>query len=203
MLEQELQSNNTHNTRIALSKLKLNIFSITDDIILFSGDKRSLTLMMNTFSTYERVCVQQINKLKSSVSLSGNKHIKAITKIEEITRMEYKKLPIKYLGCPLYEGRKNTALFSEIMGKILKRIGGCHTKMLSVGGKAVLIKHVLLSLSVHMLVAIHPPVGVLNQIKKMLNIFFWGGRADFRRLQDICKAFTIKQWWNLKTKNSL
>ncbi|WMV51652.1 hypothetical protein MTR67_045037 [Solanum verrucosum] len=134
--------------------------------------------MMDTLSPYERVCGQQINKLKSSVSLSGNEHIQAITKIEEITRMEYKKLPIKYLGCPPYEGRKNTALFSEMMGKILNRIGGCHTKMLSVGERAVLIKHVLLSLPVHTLAAIHPLVGVLNLIKKMLNKFFSGGQGS-------------------------
>ncbi|XP_049400038.1 uncharacterized protein LOC125864161 [Solanum stenotomum] len=146
------------------------------------GDKRSLTLMMDTLSTYERVCGQQINKLKSSVSLSGNEHIQAITKIEEITRMEYKKLPIKYLGCPLYEGRKNTVLFSEMMGKILNRTGGCHTKMLSVGGRAVLIKHVLLSLPVHMLAAIHPLIGVLNQIEKMLNKFFLRGTNEIKKM---------------------
>lgn len=205
---------------------KINHLAFADDIILFSGGcRKSLDLMMETLSNYERVSGQEFNKLKSSVSLSNKKDEQARQRVEAITGMTYKGFPIKYLGCPLYEGRKNYALFPELMGKILHRIGGWQNKFLSIGGRAVLIKHILSSLSVYTFAAIHPPIGVLNHMEKMFNRFIWGGTsektkthwaswgsmcypceeggASFRRLQDICKAFTVKQWWTLRTTNSL
>ncbi|XP_015167940.1 uncharacterized protein [Solanum tuberosum] len=193
--------------------------------ILMRRMGRSLELMMKVLGNYEKVSGQEVNKMKSSVSLSNKEHSHSKRRIQEITGMTYKSLPIKYLGCPLYEGRKNNALFSGMMSKILHRIGGWQTKFLSIGGRSVLIKHVLLSLPVYTLATIHPPIGVLNQIEKMFNRFLWGGSGEkkkmhwaswnsmcypydeggvsFRRLQDICKAFTTKQWWTLRATNSL
>ncbi|XP_070029287.1 uncharacterized protein [Nicotiana sylvestris] len=75
--------------------------------------------------------------------------------------MEHKEFPIKYLGCPLYVG--------------------WHTKFLSTSGRAILIRHVLLALPVHLLAAIHPPKGVLNQIERMLARFFWGNSEEKKR----------------------
>ncbi|WMV42054.1 hypothetical protein MTR67_035439 [Solanum verrucosum] len=176
-------------------------------------------------STYEKVSGQMVNKQKSSVSISPKEHYQAITKIKEITGIVHKSFPIKYLGCPLYVGRKTTNLFSDMMGKILNKIGGWHTKILSVGGRAVLIKHVLLSMPIYFLAVMQPPIGVMNQIERMLNKFFWGGTYEvkkhhwaswekmcypyeeggvaFRRIHDICAAFTVKQWWNLRARESL
>lgn len=92
------------------------------------------------------------------------------------------------------------------------------------GERSNLVKHVLLSLLVQMLKAIHTSIGVLNHIERMFSKFFSGrykwnqenalaswenlcfpcekGGAGFRRLQDICKAFTVNQWWILRSKKS-
>ncbi|KAH0698662.1 hypothetical protein KY284_012877 [Solanum tuberosum] len=78
---------------------------------------------------------------------------------------------------------------------------------------------------IHLLAAMQPPIGVMNQIERMLNKFFWGGTDEvkkhywaswekmcypyeeggvaFRRIHDICVAFTVKQWWNLRARESL
>lgn len=201
----------------------VNHLAFADDIILFcSGCRKSLTMMMDILSTYEKNSGQLVNKHKSCVSLAPNQQAQEIERIEEITGKNHKDFPIKYLGCPLYIGKKNAAVFSNMISKVLSKIGGWQSKLLSIGERAVLIKHVLLALYVHLLAVIHPPVSVLNQIERMLNRFFWGGTnevkkyhwaswenlgipyeeggADFRRIQDICKAFTTKQWWNLRAK---
>lgn len=88
--------------------------------------------------------------------------------------MEHKEFPIKYLGCPLYVGRKKIAIFSELVTKVLQKISSWHAKFLSTGGRAILIRHVLLALPVHLLAVIHPPKGVLNQIERMLHIIYGG-----------------------------
>ncbi|XP_059306149.1 uncharacterized protein LOC132057525 [Lycium ferocissimum] len=205
---------------------KINHLAFADDIILFSsGCRKSLMLLMETLQTYEEVSGQLINRHKSSVSLASNVEQGAINRVELITGMVHKNFPIKYLGCPLFNGRKNAAVFSEMMNRVLSKINGWHTRFLSSGGKAVLIRHVLLALPIHMLAAVHPPKSVMNQMEKMLNKFFWGGSeeknnyhwsswdnmcypyeeggAKFRKIQDTCNAFTTKQWWNLRTGQSL
>lgn len=103
----------------------INYLAFADDIILFfSGCRKSLELMMGALSTYEKVSGQMVNKQKSSVSISPKEHYQAITRIEEIIGIVHKSFPIKYLGCPLYIGRKTTTLFSDMMGKILNKIRG-------------------------------------------------------------------------------
>lgn len=103
----------------------INHLAFADDIILFSsGCRRSLDMLMNALSIYEKVSGQKINKHKSRVSLSSKAQAHDISRIEEITGIEHKEFPIKYLGCPLYEGRKTNAMFSELTSRILSKIGG-------------------------------------------------------------------------------
>lgn len=80
------------------------------------------------------------------------------------------------------EGRKNSALFSGMMRKILHRIGGWQTKFLTIEGRSVLIKHALLSLPVYTLAKVQPPIGVLNQMEKMFNRFIWSGTDEKKKM---------------------
>ncbi|KAG5606147.1 hypothetical protein H5410_027639 [Solanum commersonii] len=89
-------------------------------------------------------------------------------------------------------------------------------KLLSYGGRAVLVKHVLQCLPIHLLSAVTPPVTVLKQVQSIMAIFFWGWRDErkkyhwaswnklsfpydeggvgMRNLKDVCMAFQYKQW---------
>lgn len=90
-------------------------------------------MLMETLNNYERVSRQKINKSKSRVSLFSKEHDQARQRVEEITGMSYKSLPIKYMGFPLYEGRRHYVMFSEMMSKILYRTGGWKNKLPSIG----------------------------------------------------------------------
>uniref|UniRef100_A0A1U7WDE5 Uncharacterized protein LOC104227439 n=1 Tax=Nicotiana sylvestris TaxID=4096 RepID=A0A1U7WDE5_NICSY len=46
-------------------------------------------------------------------------------------------------------------------------------KLLSVGGRAVLISHVLQSMPMHLLSAVNPPKYVINRLHKLFAQFFW------------------------------
>ncbi|XP_019233534.1 PREDICTED: uncharacterized protein LOC109214100 [Nicotiana attenuata] len=114
-----------------------------------------------------------------------------------------------------------------MVSKVINRIKGWHLKLLSSGGRAILIRHVLLALNVHTLAAVHPTKGTIATIERYLARrakgtiatierylarFFWSGQetsdgyhwsacsklcfsyeegeANFRKLEDVCKAFT-------------
>ncbi|XP_060182595.1 uncharacterized protein LOC132612322 [Lycium barbarum] len=204
----------------------INYLAFADDIILFSsGCRYSLVLLMQTLSKYESISGQQINKDKSVLAVAPNAQPEEVNRVMRITGINHKQFPIKYLGCPLYVGRKKISIFSEMIQKVVSKISGCQTKFLSTGGKVVLIKNVQMAIHTHLLAAIHPPKGVVVQIEKMLARFLWSGTIDkrkchwaawdslclpynerganIRNMQDICNDFTSKQWWNLRTGNSL
>lgn len=61
-----------------------------------------------------------------------------------------------YLGCPTYIGRQRAIYYSDLVSKVLNSITGWQTKMLSYGGRVVLVKHVLQSLPIHLLSFVCP-----------------------------------------------
>ncbi|KAK4707228.1 hypothetical protein R3W88_033200 [Solanum pinnatisectum] len=205
---------------------KINHLSFADDIIIFTSErKHSLKLIMHTLATYERVSGQLINKAKSHFMLHSNAFRTTCDRIKKSTGFHKKEAPITYLGCPIAAGRYKNIYFSELINKIVNRITGWNSKMLSYGGKATLIKHVLQALPIHILSAISPPSIILKQLQSILADFFWGWRNDkkkyhwsswrnlsfpydeggigVRLMRDVCQAFQLKQWWTFRSKQTL
>ena len=48
----------------------------------------------------------------------------------------------KYLGLPSIIGRSKTEVFAEVKEKVGRKLAGCKEKLLSIGGKEILIKAV-------------------------------------------------------------
>ncbi|XP_060216473.1 uncharacterized protein LOC132643957 [Lycium barbarum] len=134
-------------------------------------------------------------------------------------------LVLQQLRCPLYVGRKKIVLFNEVVSKIVRKTNGWQGKLLSIGGRAVLIKHVFQSQPLHLLAAINPPKTVIKQIEAYLAKFFWGssdgknryhwsswdnlcyptkeGGLGFRRIIDISESFAYKRWWRFRSVKTL
>ena len=85
------------------------------------------------------------------------------------------------LGCPLYVGRPRIIYCSELVNKFICRITGWQTKQLSYGGKAILMKHVLQYLPMHIPSATTPPFTILKQIQMLMADFFCGRIKDNRK----------------------
>ncbi|KAH0769685.1 hypothetical protein KY290_013666 [Solanum tuberosum] len=123
--------------------------------------------------------------------------------------------------------KMNTVIsyYNDIVKKVTSKIRGCHSKLLSPGGRAILIRHVLLTLPTHLLSVVVPPKGTFEIIEKCLARFFWSGQdtrnkhhwiswdnlcypfeeggVNFRRIEDICNSLKSKQWWKLRTSKYL
>lgn len=205
---------------------QINHLTFVDDTILFcNGSKRSIREVMDILKEYELISGQLINKNKSNFSMNDSTDANTLTRIQQLTGMRHQSFLITYLGCPLFAGKKKLSHFSGLINKITGRIRGWHTKLLSSGGRVVLIRHILLALPIHLLSAVHPLKETLEAIEKYMARFFWLGKdsggkhhliswenlcypyqeggTNFRRLKDICQAFKCKQWWNLRNSSSL
>ncbi|XP_060182213.1 uncharacterized protein LOC132611869 [Lycium barbarum] len=82
-------------------------------------------------------------------------------------RIPKKDFPFTYLGVPIYYGRRRNIHYKEIIEKIQNRLSSWTGKMLSIGGRTTLIKHVLQSMPIHLLSACDPPSAILAQIHRL------------------------------------
>ncbi|XP_060211692.1 uncharacterized protein LOC132639246 [Lycium barbarum] len=129
-----------------------------DDTILFSScDPQSLELLMNKLGKYEEVFGQLINKRKSGFYVTFKEDDPRINIIKGITGFNHCQFPMIYLGCPIYVGRKIIIYFNTMVTKVAKRLQGWQGKLVSYGGKAVLIKSVLQDLPLYLLSVVYPP----------------------------------------------
>ncbi|XP_060190872.1 uncharacterized protein LOC132620196 [Lycium barbarum] len=204
----------------------INHLAYADDTIIFSSaEEDSLKLIMDTLASYEAVSGQKVNKMKSAVFLHHNMTQEVEEKVFSITRIPRKEFSFTYLGVPIYYGRRMIAHYKEIIDKVFNRLNSWTGKLLSIGGRVTLIKHVLQSMPIHLLSACDPPAGVLSQIHRLFAKFFWSnsvgnsskhwvtwtalcypqeeGGMGFKSLQDVSKALFSKLWWNFRTKQSL
>ena len=152
--------------------LKWIIYDFVDDIILFSsGRLKTPKLIMKALNSYEDTSGHVINRDKIHFMVHSNSFNSTKERIKRITG---------YLGWPLFLGRPRIIYFSNLINKVLCRITGWQTKLLSYGGRAILVKNVLQALPIPLLSVVTLPLALyLNKFKPLWWISSGGG--DKRR----------------------
>ncbi|XP_059310123.1 uncharacterized protein LOC132061298 [Lycium ferocissimum] len=176
----------------------INHLSYADDTIIFtSAEKDSLQKVMQVLQQYEELSGQLINKEKSAFYRFHKVANNLYQQVEQITSFSRDSFPLKYLGW----------------------------KLLSYGGKVVLISNVLQSIHVYLLSAVVPTKHTINELHKIFARFFWSNKEEgrskhwvswakvclpkekggfsFRSLYDVSKALFAKLWWKFRTENSM
>nr|XP_027088662.1 uncharacterized protein LOC113710011 [Coffea arabica] len=116
-----------------------------DDVIIFTnGLKASVQLVKRVVDGYYSLSGQQVNCQKSYFLVHPRLPPQHRAMIRMVTGFSYKSFPIKYLGCPLYIGRRRLTYFADIC------------------------------MPVHLLAAASPPKGVFASIEKVMAEFLWG-----------------------------
>ncbi|XP_071905685.1 uncharacterized protein [Coffea arabica] len=191
--------------------------AFADDVIIFAnGSSNSLKRIMRVLELYNQSLGQLVNAQKSGYLVHLSLPPSRRRMIEWITQFARQSFPIRYLGFPLYLGRCRSLYFGAVSQAILGRVLLWKSRLLSPGGKLILIKHVLASVPAHLLSAVVVPSSVFTMIEKVCANFIWGsmaekskfhwirwsqlcypveeGGAGFRRLQDVSRAFSCKLW---------
>ncbi|XP_060195246.1 uncharacterized protein LOC132624493 [Lycium barbarum] len=182
----------------------LNHLAFADDTIMFaSADKTSLDMIMQTLHEYENQSGQKINKQKSAFYMHRNVPDALVDQVQQKRRLYY----------------------ADVIKKVKDRLQAWKGRILSYGGKAVLIASVLQSIPIHLLSVIVPPKCVILEIHKMFAKFFWSNKEEgkcrhwsswpnvflpkdecglgFRSIFDVSKSMFAKLWWKFRTGKSL
>ena len=131
--------------------------------------------------TYQKCSGQLVNKSKSCFLTPTWCPPARRAVVARLAGFSFKAFPIKYLGCPLFVGRKVCSLFTGMVDSITARIKSWSSKWLSFGGRLVLLNSVLLSLPVYLLSVMNPPKGVISTIHRVLGNFLWGSADGKQR----------------------
>ncbi|XP_043705536.1 uncharacterized protein LOC122655405 [Telopea speciosissima] len=197
-----------------------------DDTIIFSsGLKSSLKQICGLINSYEGFSGQLVNKSKSYFVISEKASNRKSLKVEGITGFPRKRLPITYLGEPLFSGRLRICFFNEFLAKMRNRVAGWQRRTLFSGGRVVLLKHVLAAMSIHVVSSLDIPTTIQRKFNGIYSDFLWGqsewgkrhhwvswskvcapvaeGGLGIRNLEDMTRALRLKGLWRAMTGKSL
>ena len=82
--------------------------------------------------------------------------------------------PNKYLSLPSILGKSKNEAFAEIKEKVGKKLAGWKEKMLSMGGKEILIKAVAQTIPIYTMSCFQLPNGLCDDLESMMRNFWWG-----------------------------
>ncbi|CAA7399339.1 unnamed protein product [Spirodela intermedia] len=188
-----------------------------DDAILFlNGCETSIRRLMSIISRYERAAGQLVNASKSSFMVGPSTPIETIRRIQGLTGFSRGHSPFEYLGCPIFLGRRRIHYFDALVGKLRKKLAGWKLQLLSPGGRIQLIRHVLMSMPLHLLAVHEVPDTVLQTIRRICTSFLWDGQLEgppcrptdegglgIRRPQDVLNMLQKKLVWRMRTTPSV
>ncbi|KAM3237314.1 hypothetical protein P3L10_012343 [Capsicum annuum] len=194
----------------------INHFLYADNIVIFtSGNTKSIRMIKKQIHRYEKSSGQRMNAKKCFFLTAAGIGPTRINKIRSATGFLNRDFLFEYLGCAIYIDRKRPKYFEKMLSKVIKRLGGWQSNMLSYGGKMILIKHVLQSPPIYTLTALTFPKSIAKLLEKHFARFFWGASVDkdkyswsswknicfpkdegglgVRNMSDICETLNMKK----------
>jgi len=83
-------------------------------------------------------------------------------------------IPFVYLGLPIGSDSRKLSFWKPVVDRIVSRFSSWNHKFLSFGGRLVLLKYVMSSLSVYFLSFFKAPAGIISSIESIFKKKFGG-----------------------------
>ncbi|OAY74298.1 putative ribonuclease H protein [Ananas comosus] len=106
------------------------------------------------------------------------------TRLADILGCRVGKLPFRYLGMTLHTKSLRKEDWAPLVNRIEARIEGWKAKLLSYGGRSVLINSVLSNLPLFYFAIFKAPKWVLNRIETLRRAFFWKVKSLYDFITD-------------------
>jgi hypothetical protein len=119
-----------------------------DSLILLKADLHNAISLKQVLDTYCANSGQLISVAKSSIFFSPNTTVEVREDMCNILDINTEALSDKYLGLPALVGADRSDCFMHFVERVLQRLKGWMEKLLSIGGKEILLKAVIQSIPV-------------------------------------------------------
>ena len=150
----------------------LSILQYADDTILFMehGLDKATNLKL-ILSAFEQLSGLKINFHKSELFCFGDAQDVG-AQYAEIFGCEQGQFPIMYLGIPIHYRKLTNAEWPHVEERLQARLSSWKGKLLSLGGRLVLINSVLTNMVLYMISFFQLPKGVLHKLDYFRSRFF-------------------------------
>lgn len=183
-----------HGIKISLSAPPISHLRFTDDTMIFARATSSeASTIANVLHSYGSWSGQSLNQQKSSVFSSKNVNQSLIVPLALTLGIGHSSQPGKYLGLPFILPRLKRQAHLQLKAKLLKRVSGWRSKLLSQAGRACLIRFVLSFVPIYFMSSFLLPNKYWMELDSILRKFWWGFPQD--KLQNfIPRAWSSICW---------
>ena len=170
-----------------------HLFFADDSLLFCKVSSQKCQHLIDILRLYEAASGQKINTNKSSVFFSVN--ILEEKKIEtlDILGLMQDSRHSKYLGFPSIIGKTKIEVFAGIKERVGRKLSGWKEKILSIGGREILIKVVAQVIPTYTMSCFQLPKGLCDEIESMTRKFWWGQRDQESKVawlswRKLCKS---------------
>ncbi|CAM9001934.1 unnamed protein product [Rhodiola kirilowii] len=202
-----------------------HLFFADDCMIYLRANVTEFAAIKRILENYEAVAGQRINYSKSEVLFSPNVEGRDRDVLSNILGVSNVLDHSKYLGLPLVMSQKRSEAFNFVVEKMWSRINGWKENLLSIAGKEVLLKSVLMATPLYTMSCFALPMRILNKMTSVVAKFWWSnqgtsrgvywvrrelleedkscGGLGFKNFKLMNDALIAKQAWRILTKPDL
>jgi len=161
-----------------------------DSLILMHADRKNAKNLKLLLDRYCSSSGQKVSDAKSSIFFSGNTNVEDRAKVCIALNIVTESLNDKYLGLPAMIGIDCTDCFRHLIDRVRGKTKGWKEKLLSMGGKEVLIKSITQVVPVFAMMVFKLPKNICKGIIDVISEFWWGDDDNHKKIH-------LKAWWKL------
>ena len=140
-------------------------------ILFCKADDQEVMRIKEVLDAYCNASGQRVNNDKSSLFFGKGCPEARRYAIKAILDVHNESLSEKYLGLPSDVGRSKNGAFGYLKDRIWKRLQGWMEKLLSSGGKEILIKSVIQAIPIYSMALFKLPRGLCEHITSIVRKF--------------------------------
>ena len=172
LLKDNDESSHLGGIKVAPSATPVNHLLFADDSLLFfKGSREGAEELSNLLEVYCQASGQRINREKSSIFFTKGCPQATRDTVKGILHVDNESLNERYLGMPTDVGNSFNGTFKFLRDRVWSKIKGWLEKILSAGGKEVLIKSIAQAIPVYSMACFRLPWGLCNHINSLIRQF--------------------------------